>query len=78
MTTSRESLEEMAKLNVCACWHYDLANDIDTVDDDTLRAIIAEPYILHYLNQTESPVSTEEFIEEMKQCPDFAMRRPAK
>lgn len=74
MQTTRKSLETMAQLNVCACWHFDLARTIDEVDDDTLEAIIHEPYILHYFQQAQDPVSTKEFMKSLKECPDYRMR----
>lgn len=36
----REQLEAAALVEVCACQHYDLADSIDTEDDETLRAIV--------------------------------------
>ena len=40
MTVSREDLEKQALQEICACLYYDLADNIDTADDDELRAII--------------------------------------
>lgn len=44
---TREQLEDKAKDVVCASDFWDLAGDIDLCDDDTLKAVIANPHYIH-------------------------------
>lgn len=68
MKLSREELEQQAKLQVCACWYYDLTDDIDVLDDEILYKVIEYPKWLHIQNQKNCPVSANEFLEELTEC----------
>ena len=68
MKYTREDLEQQAKLEVCACWYYDLTDDIEVVSDDDLYKIIDYPKWLHIQNQKHCPVTASEFLEELTEC----------
>jgi hypothetical protein len=40
--TDRETLETLALEAICACWYYDLLDNLEITPDDELRAIIAK------------------------------------
>ncbi|MDE2106078.1 MAG: hypothetical protein KGL39_53135 [Patescibacteria group bacterium] len=67
---TRKQLEKAALKNVCACWYYDLYNQMDETDDLTLERIIDDSQYLHKQNQKDDPVPQAEYEEEMRGCPD--------
>jgi hypothetical protein len=64
----REQLEEQARQSVCPCWYYDLCDQMDETEDDTLREIIADPQYGHKHAQQSDPVSSEEYEQELANC----------
>lgn len=71
MTQSREELEQAALKSVCPCFYYDLINEIDSTDDYSLQAVIEKPFIYHYISEAGNPGPIDEFVELLKECPDF-------
>jgi hypothetical protein len=65
---TREDLEHQAKMAVCSCWYYDLADSIDAINDEELWKFIDIPMYGHLQNQIENKVSAHEFIEEITEC----------
>lgn len=70
MKSNRRQLERQALKNVCACWHFDLANMMDETSDDDLRAVIEDAQHFHKENQRHNPVSAAEYETELKECPE--------
>lgn len=68
--TDRQLLERNALDNVCACWFFDLRDEIGEADDETLRAVAEDSQYLHKQNQKHNPVSDAEFQVELMSCPD--------
>lgn len=58
-----------AKANVCACYFFNM--DQDEADEASLRAVIAHPQALHYLAQIHDPQPLEDFVQELRDCPQF-------
>ena len=53
-------LKQQAQLKVCACYYYDLANEIDNMTAEDLQLIIDNPYYCHTLND-----------DEVAECPEY-------
>lgn len=43
----REDLEQQALKAVCACWYYDLADNIEVASDSELLAIVERDRCVH-------------------------------
>ena len=67
----RDSLERMAQENVCTCFHFDLANAIEDMEDAELQQIINNPQAPHYQQQLHQPVSVDEFIDGLLTCTSY-------
>lgn len=48
---NRQALEEEAKKACCACWYYDIANEAEYMGIEDLKAIIADPYHAHRVQE---------------------------
>lgn len=68
----RATLQQEAKHSVCSCWYYDLANSIEDMTDEELKAVISDPYHIHKIQdagedwQTECAVYQMELAENIK------------
>lgn len=68
---TREELEANALKSVCACWFYELRNDIEFSDGALLQAVVADGMTCHYEVQKHDPVDEDEYQEELRACPSF-------
>jgi hypothetical protein len=66
---TRKQLERAAVENVCSCWAWGLINDMEYINDETLQEIIKDSQYLHKQEQRENPIPTNEYEEELRQCP---------
>lgn len=44
---NREEREEKARINICACYYYDLVDNMDEATDEELDEIIADGRHVH-------------------------------
>lgn len=68
---TRDDLERQAMEEVCSCFYWELANEMESTPDDALRRIIEHPMSAHYEQQLHQPVSVDEFIESLRECPSY-------
>lgn len=62
----RDTLEAEAKQAICACYYYDLCDNIEQASDEELRAIIADSYHAH------------EVMDDRDECPEYQTEQAEK
>jgi hypothetical protein len=50
-----QALKNEAMQAVCACYYYELVNEIDNMTSEDLHMIINKPFYCHYINGEDIP-----------------------
>lgn len=65
-----KALQAQALKAVCACYFWDLSNEVEYMTSEDLNMIINKPYYCHYINGEDTPDCPEYQAEQAETIKD--------